>query len=433
MEELTYDPVLDRQPLPRWRLMNPLRPPAPGRALVLVPDSGAALTILPGEEIPAARFGSYQSVYTVDLAEHRLILDIPLLCRDATFSFRSRVDLVCRVGDPAEVVGRGIRDMSGALYGHLRKMLREVAREYDIAEFHQAERALNASVSGFTGDSAVLLRSVHVELLVDEDEIATSGREFRDVVRETRLDGMRRRRHLELMRDEGVEGIIAEIMEREGPRAALAWIEKGEAEQREAGLQALRMVLERGDADREPFEQTELERAVIDGILGGDDRPFGGVRRGRLRGALSSGRDAVASAPGSEGDDVRPSAAGRTGRTSRAATPRGPEKTPLRGEVVMPGSTAPPPEDEPVPPATLPRPSETPGAGRAAGFSRVSGAPGTAKPSRLSGPARPSGAGGAHEADTPAADTPAAEQPKRVSRVRGTAKRQHGTDGGERG
>lgn len=244
--ELTYDPVLDRQPVPRWRLVNPLRPPAPGRALVLVPDKGAALTVLPGEEIPAARFGSYQSVYTVDLSEHRLILDIPLLSRDATFSFRSRVDVVCRVAEPAEIVARGIRDMSGALYGHLRKMLREVAREYDIAEFHEAERALNASVSGFRGDSAVLLRGLHVELLVDEDEIATSGREFRDVVRETRLDGMRRKRHLDLMRDEGVEGIIAEIMEREGPRAALAWIEKGEAEQREARLHALRMVLERG-------------------------------------------------------------------------------------------------------------------------------------------------------------------------------------------
>ncbi|MFC9295657.1 hypothetical protein ACFTWH_15130 [Streptomyces sp. NPDC057011] len=428
MTELTYDPVLDRQPVPRWRLMNPLRPPAPGRALVLVPDSGAALTILPGEEIPAARFGSYQSVYTVDLAEHRLILDIPLLSRDATFSFRSRVDLVCRVANPAEVVRRGIRDMSGALYGHLRKMLREVAREYDVAEFHQAERALNASVSTFTGDSAVLLRGVHVELLVDEDEIATSGREFRDVVRETRLDGMRRRRHLELMRDEGVEGIIAEIMEREGPHAALAWIEKGQAEQREARLQTLRMVLERGDADREPFEQAELERAVIDGILGGEDETFGGVRRGRLRGALASGRDPRPSGPGPEGDAGRPSSAvGPSGHTSPAATPRASGGMPLRGEVVTPGSTV-PPEDEPVPSTTPSTRPETGGGGRAPGDRPRSGTVGTAKPSRLSGPARPSGAERLYDTGTPEA-----EQPRRVSRVRGTAKRKHGTDGGEQG
>ncbi|MDA5284186.1 hypothetical protein [Streptomyces sp. Isolate_45] len=427
MTELTYDPVLDLQPVPRWRLINPLRPPAPGRALVLVPDSGAALTILPGEEIPAARFGSYQSVYTVDLAEHRLILDIPLLSRDATFSFRSRVDLVCRVANPAEVVRRGIRDMSGALYGHLRTMLRAVAREYDVAEFHQAERALNASVSGFTGDSAVLLRGLHVELLIDEDEIATSGREFRDVVRETRLDGMRRRRHLELMRDEGVEGIIAEIMEREGPRAALAWVEKGQAEQREARLQTLRMVLERGDADREPFEQAELERAVIDGILGGEDEPFGGPRRGRLRGALSSGRDPLLSAPGPTGDAGRPSPdPGPSGRTSPAAKPWTSGRTPLRGEVVTPGSTV-PPEDEPVPPTTPPGRPEAGGGGRAPGDRPASGTVGMAKPSRLPGPARHSGSERPYDAATPAS-----EQPRRVSRVRGTAKRQRGADGGER-
>lgn len=217
MEELTYDPVLDSQTVPRWRLLNPLRPPAPGRALVLVPDSGVALTVHPGEEIPDARFGTYQSVFTVDLTEHRLVLEIALLSRDATFSFRSRVDVVCRVADPAEVVARGIRDMSGALYGHLRRMLRQVSRDYDIGEFHEAEEALNRAVRDVTGDSAVRLRNIHVELLVDEDEIAASGREFRDVVRETRLDGMRRKRHLDMIRDDGVEGIIAEIMEREGP------------------------------------------------------------------------------------------------------------------------------------------------------------------------------------------------------------------------
>lgn len=413
--ELTYDPILDHQPVPRWRLTNPLRPPAPGRALVLVPDGGASLTVLPGEEIPAARFGAYQSVYTVDLSQHRLVLDMPLLSRDASFSFRSRVDVVCRVADPAEVVGRRIRDMSGALYGHLRKLLREVSREFDISEFHAAEQALNSALRGFVGDSAVRLAGLQVELLVDEDEIATSGREFRDVLRETRLDGMRRKRHLDLMRDEGVEGIIAEIMEREGPRAALAWIEKGESEQREAGLQALRMVLERGDADREPFEQTELERAVIEGIINGEDRLFGGVRRGRLRGALAPGR-------GREHDSAPSSAergaeAGRDGGSGRG-------RDPLTGEVVRPSPAPVPPEDEPV---------------RSGGREERPVMP--SRPAPYEAPVRPSrptagtaDRSGPEDAGGTAAsgNTPAGEQPRRVSRVRGTAKRPGGEGGGNR-
>ncbi|MEV7877280.1 hypothetical protein [Streptomyces microflavus] len=414
--ELTYDPILDHQPVPRWRLTNPLRPPAPGRALVLVPDSGASLTVLPGEEIPAARFGAYQSVYTVDLSQHRLVLDMPLLSRDASFSFRSRVDVVCRVADPAEVVGRRIRDMSGALYGHLRKLLREVSREFDISEFHAAEQALNSALHGFVGDSAVRLSSLQVELLVDEDEIATSGREFRDVLRETRLDGMRRKRHLDLMREEGVEGIIAEIMEREGPRAALAWIEKGESEQREAGLQALRMVLERGDADREPFEQTELERALIEGIVNGEDRLFGGVRRGRLRGALAPGRGAEHdSAPSSSAE--RGAEAGRDGGRGRG-------RDPLAGEVVRPSPAPVPPEDEPVRSdareerpvmPSRPAPYATPG-----------------RPSRPA--AGTADRSGPEDAGRTAASghTPAAERPRRVSRVRGTAIRPGGEGGGDR-
>ncbi|MFE3037295.1 hypothetical protein ACFXKY_37285 [Streptomyces canus] len=319
MEEQTYDPVLSEDDVPKWRLVNPLRPPAPGRALVLVRDTGPSLTIRSGEEIRSSRFGAYRAVFTVDMTEHRLILDIPLLSRDATFSFRSRVDLVCKVADPAEVVARGIRDMSGALYGYLRKTLRSVARDYDIAEFHEAEMALNAALAGFSGDDAIRLRNLQVELLVDEDEIAASGREFRDVVRETRLDGMRRRRHLDMIREEGVDGLIAEIMEKEGPRAALAWIEKGEAEKREVRREVMRMVLERGDADREPFEQAELERAVLEEVLRDGDGLFEtATRSGRLRGSLSRALE--------PGADVRDDDADRGGR--------GGEREPLKGEVL---------------------------------------------------------------------------------------------------
>jgi len=337
-DPLTYDPVLDSQALPRMRLLSPLRPPQPGRALVLVPDSGPALTVRPGEDIRDARFGAYQSVFTVDTTEHRLVLSIDLLSRDSTFAFRGRVELIARVIEPAEVVARGIRDMSGALYGHMKRMLRKVSRDYDIAEFHEAEEALNATVRDFTGDSAVRLRNIHVELLVDEEEVSTSGREFRDVVRETRLNGMRRKRHVDMLREDGYEGLIAEIMDREGPRAALEWVEKGRAEERDARLHAMRMVLERGDGHREPFEQAELERAVIDEVLDGD--PLGGGRRGRLRGSLTAGT---------------PGAGRPEGRTDRRAGGRGeddpaePERRDtLRGEVLRTPRDGGPPEDEPV-------------------------------------------------------------------------------------
>ncbi|MFD5271391.1 hypothetical protein [Streptomyces sp. NPDC058335] len=451
MEEQTYDPVLGSEDLPKWRLTNPLRPPAPGRALVLVRDSGPSLTIRSGEEIPSSRFGTYRSVFTVDMTEHRLILDIPLLSRDPTFSFRSRVDLVCKVADPAEVVGRGIRDMSGALYGHLRRTLRSVARDYDIAEFHEAERALNTALAGFGGDDAVRLRNVQIELLVDEDEIVASGREFRDVVRETRLDGMRRRRHLDMIREEGVDGLIADIMEKEGPRAALAWIEKGEAEKREVRREVMRMVLERGDADREPFEQAELERAVLEEVLRDGDGLFEtATRRGRLRGSLARALE-----PGTTEDDEREPLAGEVVKERRydADPGRPPEPTPREERPARPrpritggAPTRPrfsgPPDDEPLPDTGVSggtrdrhddrrrtgdggagaRPEDRPGTGRAPAAHHSDDGPTTGSPAPHSGRAPEGGRAteGGRGEDTGS----------RVSRVRGTAKRPRGGGSG---
>ncbi|MBC9729378.1 hypothetical protein [Streptomyces sp. TRM68367] len=285
MQQTTYDPVLEVQDLSPLRLLNPLRPPVPGRALVLVPYEGAAVTVWPGDTIPSARFGAWQTAFTVDTGDHRLILTLPLLSRDATFAFQSSLALTCRVIGPEAVVRRGIRDMSAALSDPLRKMLRQVSRHFDIAEFHEAEEALNDAVREFPGDDAIRLSGMQVELLVDADEVASSGRHFRDVVRETRLEGMRRQRHLDMLRADGVEGLIAEILEKEGPTAAWTYIEKAEEAERAELRATLEMILKRGDKDREPFEIAEAERAVLGRVLGGSAAPFGGMRGSRVRGS----------------------------------------------------------------------------------------------------------------------------------------------------
>ncbi|GGP00216.1 hypothetical protein [Wenjunlia tyrosinilytica] len=337
MHQLTYDPIVDSQDLSPVRLLSPLRSPAPGHALVLVPYRGPAVTVEPGDEIPSARFGTYRKVFTVDTGDRRLVLSIPLLSRDATFAFQSTVGLTCQVIDPGEIVARGIHDMSGALFGHMRRMMRGVSRHYDIAEFHEAEAALNDAVRDFPGDTAIQLRNIHVELLVDADEAATSGRKYRDVVRETRLAGMRRQRHLDMMHEHGVEGLLAEIVEREGPQAALTWIEKAEAAERAELLKTFHMVLERGDADREPFEIAEAERDVMSRVLGGSTAPFGGTRGSRFRGSLASA------------DPDHP--AGKTADPARCTTGTTREAAPhprtALGRVV-PAEPSGPPDDEPL-------------------------------------------------------------------------------------
>lgn len=289
MEQPTYDPILESRPLTRFRLLNPLRPPRPGTALVLAPHHGVPLTVRDGEPIPDARYGSYQHMFLVDLAEHPLFLDITLPSRDPAFAFQSRVGLVCRVAEPTEVVRRDIRDMSGAMKGHFKWLLRDVTRNYDIGEFHEAERALNAKVRAFSGDSAIRLRNLHVELLIDEDEAASSGRTYRDTTRRLRLESMVRDDRLAKLHADGVEGLLAEVYERQGALPALEWIHSIESEERKELLDAWDVLWKHTKGEREPWEVVEAERFMRERLTGRSGAPFGGVRSGRLRGALLAG------------------------------------------------------------------------------------------------------------------------------------------------
>lgn len=172
---VTYDPVVDGRPLPPVPPPSPVRVPR-DRALVLVPDAGPMRTVRAGEQVPDGWFGPGRTMFLVDTAEHRLALDLRLSGRDGAARFRCRVELMCRVTDPAAVVARGIRDMGAAWHGPLDARLRNVARGYGAGESREAERALNAALRDVTGDAAVRLRGARAELLGHDGASRTPGR-----------------------------------------------------------------------------------------------------------------------------------------------------------------------------------------------------------------------------------------------------------------
>ncbi|MCF1600588.1 hypothetical protein L0P92_44720, partial [Streptomyces muensis] len=161
---LTYDPVVDAKRLPRSR---PLRTPPPGRALVLVPEGGPALTVRPGEPVPDVRGGAYRGMFLVDTAEHRLALGLRLPGRDAPDAFHCHVRLMCQVTDPAAIVARGIRDMSAAWHDPLHVQLRDVSRRYGTEQLREAQGALNAALRHITGAPTVRLYDARAELRSD--------------------------------------------------------------------------------------------------------------------------------------------------------------------------------------------------------------------------------------------------------------------------
>ncbi|MCO5995831.1 hypothetical protein [Actinoallomurus rhizosphaericola] len=349
----TYDPIVEIRALRSLRLLSPLRPPEPGRALVLVPRSGEPYAIHHGGSVPSAWVGKYQSSYLVDMTEHWLKIELSLLSKDPSFAFRGSVGLLAGVNDPIEVVARGIRDVGRALEDHTRWLLRQVSRDYDIAQFHDAERALNVAVRGFTGDSAIRLRDVTVELQVDDEEVVASGRAYRDAERDARLSDRRRDRHLAILRRDGVEALLAEIFEREGPQAVLDRIAAAEDAEREELMRAWQTVL--NNSDVEPFDMVEAQRTVLRRLMEGSSAPFGGTRSGRLRGTIPAASAPPELASGPLPDDDRDGSPGRGGVADRdgrraaehgGATGRGGT---MHGERAggRPGPSEGPPEDEP--------------------------------------------------------------------------------------
>ncbi|MQY05860.1 hypothetical protein [Actinomadura macrotermitis] len=286
MEQLTYDPILDEREISRVRVFKPLRAPRPQEAMVLEPGTGALRAFRHGEPIPGARLTDYRRMYLVDIAEHRLTLDFTLLSRDHTIAFNARADLLCQIADPAKVVERGIRDVSGALYGPLKRMLQDVSRHYDALAFHEAQQALNQEMRYFSGDSAIRLREIVIELLIDADEAAASGREFRDRAREQRLDDMRSDHRLERLRRDGVEGLIADIAETEGASAALDRIQAIEQNERNELVTAWDSLLRNSAEPLEPHQIAEAQQRLLDRYTEGSSAPFGGTRP-RLRGSLA--------------------------------------------------------------------------------------------------------------------------------------------------
>jgi len=150
-----------------------LRPPSSGRALVLIPQEGPLLTVWPGQPLPAVLAGGYQAVLTLDVDEHVLVLPVQLPCAEPGAVFHRRVELLCRVADPALVVGHGIRDVGSVVYGPVRDALSAVARRYGPGQAAEADAAMEAALRDVAGDAAVRVRCAR--LGADRGEARASG------------------------------------------------------------------------------------------------------------------------------------------------------------------------------------------------------------------------------------------------------------------
>lgn len=289
---ITYDPVLEVRELPRVRMFSPLRPPQMGTAMVLEAVDSDPLVVYAGESVPESRLGNYGKMTIVDMSQYGLRLEEPLPSADRSFLHQCSLTFTCRVQDPALVVARGIRDMTGAMRLPLVRTMRAVARLYDIDQANEAEDAIGVALESFEGDAAVRLGNYLVELGVPGAGADASSERFFDATRKARLDRIDREAMARII-SSGRDEVLAQWLAKHGgdPSALLEMEAETKAVEAEQMLRAMHMLTNSGTAD-EPFDTQDERRRIVQRLLSDSSSDKGasperlGSRRSRIAGSL---------------------------------------------------------------------------------------------------------------------------------------------------
>ena len=208
-------------------------------------------------------------------------------------SSKGAVSFSCRVENPAVIAQRGIRDVTASVRLPLVRIMRRVARLYDISEFNAAEAALDEALQAFPGDSAVRIGGYMVELAVGGDAAPRSSAEFHDTSRCIRLDDMRREVMGPVVAGGRDELIALWLAKHDGDPTALIDLElETKAMESEHLLHAMRILTSSG-VETEPFETLEercnlLRRFLSDpAAIPAADADQRGSRRSRLASSVN--------------------------------------------------------------------------------------------------------------------------------------------------
>jgi hypothetical protein len=314
----TYNPIIERTELSRFRFTTPVRTPGLGTALVLERASGSPLVVWHGERVPDARTGNYRKVCLVDVATRGLSFLVNAASADAAFPFTITVRFACRVIDPVAIARDDVQDVTAALAPSLSAIVREVAARFDALHPTRAESAIAQRLNSAHPSATVELSGYTVSVsAVDTEEFVTTQRKIR--VQKMNYDAMRP------IAGGSREDMLAHLMALDdGSPMSLLDRESREREaETKAKLDALRILM---GEEREGFDAAEVRKQVLGEFFPGETPsiPRRGSLRERLsatsRGALTEGPVVEGNVPPAGGDEAA-SGPASSGSPPEAADP----------------------------------------------------------------------------------------------------------------
>lgn len=167
----TYNPIIDKEKVPRFRLFQQRPTPEPGVALVLYKEGQPLVTIWPNDRLTAgeAKWGNYKIAHKVDVTEHSFSFNCTIPCESDAFDFQAAVQITCSVDEPALIVERNVTDARSVLEPLIVRTMRNISRHYDVRESAAAEKAIAQAVEDQSYDVGLKLNRFVVKLNLEKD------------------------------------------------------------------------------------------------------------------------------------------------------------------------------------------------------------------------------------------------------------------------
>ncbi|UKP00517.1 hypothetical protein [Nostoc sp. UHCC 0870] len=169
---ISYNPIISKEELLRWDILNKIPVPDANTALVFVGNGQPTITITEGQKGLTRGeivWGKYSLVYKVDLSDFPIGFECKLPCATDAFDFQAEVKFTCSVREPEMIIRRNVTNISSVLQHLIIDEMRRISRRYEVEESGAAEQEISNNLRAKIHHEGFNLKTLYVTLSLEEE------------------------------------------------------------------------------------------------------------------------------------------------------------------------------------------------------------------------------------------------------------------------
>jgi hypothetical protein len=300
----TYNPILEREDVPRRWFRSSMPGPELGTAMVLVRTAAEPIVIWHGQHMPTTRIGEHRR-YVIDVANHGISFEERAASANPVFPFAVTVELACRVLSPYTIARDNIRDITAALQPSLAREVRDTAARFEVLQPTEAARAIEKRLSSARPSPDVELTSYSVRV----EPVNTQG--YVEAKQELDVQQLWRTELKDVAEGSPEQQVLQLLAINNGDiREVLNYIANDREHDDAVKLQALQIAM---GGKMEDMDVADVQRNAFGSIFGGNGNGDGGRRESlrqklerRNKGAIEGVQVVDGGTPGTAGNAAKP-------------------------------------------------------------------------------------------------------------------------------